>query len=463
MSSGLNVLIYNGSGVSAASRDNTLIALRAFLSHRYDVQLVSPKTLRQEPWTDSCALLVFPGGRDLPYQFDLQGRANERIRVWVEGGGKYVGFCAGAYYAARRVEFEVGTPLEVVGERELGFFPGACRGTAFPGFEYGTSAGARECRLVLDRTAWRDHWSASPEEAVVWYNGGGAFFLDEGQAGKGVTVLGRYDELEGKPAAGVRCDVGKGRAVLWAVHPEHPAVADAPAVVDPEQFGRGGVDSEDFAERSRRGLEVLSLQEAAGPATATSAEKSAGGPTTAGAAQQSNNTSRTISAYDYATKETRRLGLLRATLAMLELDVADTPAPPPQLLPLFLTAADAAQVTQVVTALTALGTQSAAESGATDILERHDHFQLHPAGAAGRLLAQARARPGLVEPEDLHRAVKQVCAFTGGPPSLALAPLFNVERYFAELGRVAESAEPRFGRVLLYGEAVTSTQTMLDQ
>jgi len=406
MSSGLNVLIYNGSGVSAASRDNTLIALRAFLGHRYDVQLVSPKTLRQEPWTDSCALLVFPGGRDLPYQFDLQGPANARIRRWVEDGGRYVGFCAGAYYASATVEFEVGTPLEVVGERELGFFPGACRGTAFPGFEYGTSAGARECRLTLDRTAWRDHWSASPEEAVVWYNGGGAFVLDEGKAAKGVTVLARYEELPGQPAAGVRCDVGKGRAVLWAVHPEHPAVPDAPSSID--------------------AVEAPSV-------------------------------------FDFATKETRRLGLLRATLAMLELDVADTPAPPPQLLPLFLTAAEPAAVTAVATALAALGTQSAAEPGAVDVAERHDHFQLHPAAAAARLLAQARARPGTAEPEELHKAVKCICACTEGPPSLALAPLFNVERYFAELTRAAESPEPRFGRVLLYGEAVTSTQTMLDQ
>lgn len=33
------------------------------------------------------------------------------IRQFVENGGTYIGFCAGAYFACNRVEFEIGTPL----------------------------------------------------------------------------------------------------------------------------------------------------------------------------------------------------------------------------------------------------------------------------------------------------------------------------------------------------------------
>jgi len=44
-----------------------------------------------------------------------------------------LGLCAGAYYGCARVVFEPGTPLEVVGDRELAFFPGVARGAAFPG------------------------------------------------------------------------------------------------------------------------------------------------------------------------------------------------------------------------------------------------------------------------------------------------------------------------------------------
>jgi glutamine amidotransferase-like uncharacterized protein len=52
---------------------------------------------------------------------------------FVQGGGSYLGLCAGAYYGCARVVFEPGTPLEVVGDRELAFFPGIARGAAFPG------------------------------------------------------------------------------------------------------------------------------------------------------------------------------------------------------------------------------------------------------------------------------------------------------------------------------------------
>ncbi len=41
--------------------------------------------------------------------------------------------CSGAYYACGRVEFEVGSRLQVMGDRELAFFPGVAHGAAYPG------------------------------------------------------------------------------------------------------------------------------------------------------------------------------------------------------------------------------------------------------------------------------------------------------------------------------------------
>lgn len=407
--SNLNVLLYSGSGVSASSRDHALANLRSFLSHRYDVQLVSPKSLREDPWTDSCALLVFPGGRDLPYQYDLNGRANERIREWVNQGGKYLGFCAGAYYASRRVEFELGTEMEVVGERELGFFPGVCRGTSFPGFAYETEAGAKEVLLSLNRTAWRNHWSQSPETAAVWYNGGGSFVMEE--EGKksypGVEALARYAELPGRPVAGVNCQVGEGRAILWAVHPEHPTFLD-----------RSNPDGEGFA-----------------------------------------------------VKEQTRQGLLRATLAMLDLDVSELPAPPPQLCPLFLTSPDLALVSQVTQQIASKAVPLAKDpespsSPSVELKDRHDHFVLHPTSEANRILNELRLRPGTAEPELLHAATKDIVACTLGVPALEMTPLFDLGAYFRQRGELHAGGgvgDPKFGKLLLYGESVTSTQTMLDK
>ena len=388
----LNVLLYSGSGVSATSRDHALKSLRAFLATSYDVQLVSPKSLREEPWTDSCALLVMPGGRDLPYQHDLGGKANARIRDWVKRGGKYLGFCAGAYYASRSVEFEAGTSLEVVGERELDFFPGICRGTVFPGFAYDTEAGAREVVLELERTAWRNSWSQSPDKVAVWYNGGGAFILDRPLAD--VEVLARYSDLPDGPIAGVRCVVGQGLAVLWAVHPEHPTLLE-----------RSTPD-------------------------------------------------------EYATKEVSRQSLLRSTLAMLNLDVSDVPAPPPRLLPLFLTSDKRENLASTLSSLSSIKT--GATQSSIEIKDRHDRFVLHNFDQTSIVWSQARSTPGTSDAEELQLAPKDVIVCTEGVPARNLTPLFDVAAYFRKL-RTTRNPPTPFGDILLYGEIVTSTQTMLDK
>ncbi|GAA5928180.1 biotin--[acetyl-CoA-carboxylase] ligase BPL1 [Sporobolomyces koalae] len=390
----LNVLVYDGSGVSSSSRDYTLHSLRTLLSHRYDIQLVSPKTLREEPWTDTCALLVFPGGRDLPYHFDLSGKPNRRIREYVAAGGKYLGICAGAYYACREIEFEKGTPLEVVGERELAFFPGLCRGTTFPGFEYATEAGARQATLVLHREVWRDHWSQSPDECDIWYNGGGSFVLDINQPPAGVQVLAEYEETEPRQVAGVLCAVGRGQALLWAVHPEHPSVDD-----DVDRPARDD-------------------------------------------------------------KELHRLSLVRGSLSQLGLDVSDGPTPLPKLLPLVLAAADPALAQQTAASIASHG--EALSDSTAGLVDRNDTFVLHPASSFDSLVRAARARKGTVEPEELQKEHKLVCVYDEHLPPASSTPLFNVPLYFSKLAQ-ASHERPSVGQVLLYGEVVTSTQTMLDK
>ena len=45
------------------------------------------KELLEEPWEENTEMLVFPGGRDLPYVHKLKGTGNQRIREYVENGG----------------------------------------------------------------------------------------------------------------------------------------------------------------------------------------------------------------------------------------------------------------------------------------------------------------------------------------------------------------------------------------
>lgn len=100
--------------------------------------------------SDHCSLLIMPGGRDLPYVNKLQGRGNRNISDFVRNGGSYLGICAGAYYGCSLVQFAQGDPfLEVVGPRELAFFPGASQGPVFAEFDYASNAGARAADIQL--------------------------------------------------------------------------------------------------------------------------------------------------------------------------------------------------------------------------------------------------------------------------------------------------------------------------
>jgi glutamine amidotransferase-like uncharacterized protein/biotin transporter BioY len=142
------------------------------------------------------------------------------VARFVRDGGAFLGLCAGGYFASSRVEFELGTPLEVAGPRDLAFFPGAAVGAVAPGFDYGSEAGAAAMRIRFAASPAQPR--ASPpvldDECVVYVNGGPAFIMPPGGAvDPAVQTLAEYEN--GAPAA-VRCAVGAGVAVLCGPHPE---------------------------------------------------------------------------------------------------------------------------------------------------------------------------------------------------------------------------------------------------
>ena len=204
---------------------HAIYTLRRLLSPYYAVIPVQGEAIVKEPWTASCALLVIPGGADLPYCRTLNGEGNRRISQFVERGGAYLGFCAGGYYASKRCEFEVGDKkMEVIGERELGFFPGICRGLAFPGFVYHSEKGARAIELKVNKASLAT--GSIPEVFKCYYNGGGVFVDAPKHADQGVEVLASFTEtLNVDPGEGtaavIYCKVGEGAAILTSPHPEY--------------------------------------------------------------------------------------------------------------------------------------------------------------------------------------------------------------------------------------------------
>jgi len=238
----LNVLVYTGALSQSAWRNNSLTTdhpgngttvdsvrhclytLRRLLAPHYAVIPVTSDMVLKEPWTASCALFVMPGGADQGYCRALNGEGNRRIAQYVQRGGAYLGFCAGGYYGSKRCEFEVGNKtLEVVGERELAFFPGTCRGCAFPGFAYHSEAGARAAELKVEKSALSV--GTVPDVFRTYYNGGGVFVDAPRYADRGVEILASYtEELRVDPGEGaaavVYCKVGEGAAILTGPHPE---------------------------------------------------------------------------------------------------------------------------------------------------------------------------------------------------------------------------------------------------
>lgn len=204
------IFIYLDEGVSPLSYQQTRRTFRKlFPSHI--IQTLDSKDVADGLFRKEAHSLVFCGGRDLPYCEKLQGEGNRQIRSYVEEGGSYIGFCAGAYYGAAEVEFDRTGPLEVIGTRELAFFPGKAIGPAYrdPLFAYDSEEGAKAALI---------HWKGEANPFQVYFNGGCAFH--EAEKYPGVEVLARYTDLEHSPAACIRCKVGEGKAFLSGVHLE---------------------------------------------------------------------------------------------------------------------------------------------------------------------------------------------------------------------------------------------------
>ncbi|KAF1842171.1 class II aaRS and biotin synthetase [Cucurbitaria berberidis CBS 394.84] len=222
----MNVLVYSGNGSTTESVRHCLYTLRRLLSPSYAVIPVSGDIIIKEPWFSKCALLVFPGGADLGYCRTLDGEGNRRISRYVNAGGSYLGFCAGGYFGSARCEFEVDDPkMAVVGDRELGFFTGICRGLAFEGFKYASEAGARAADIKIHKEVFDDVKEDVADTFKSYYNGGGVFVDAKKLEDRGVQILATYtedlhvDSGEGQAAVVYR-KVGEGHAVLTGPHPE---------------------------------------------------------------------------------------------------------------------------------------------------------------------------------------------------------------------------------------------------
>ncbi|MBS0186371.1 MAG: biotin--protein ligase [Proteobacteria bacterium] len=211
--------IYNGPGVSPISLLQMKESLKEVVDPSYVIKEIGPEEVIKGNWVKDAALYVMPGGADIPYCKSLSQNGNKVIKEYVNKGGSYLGVCAGAYYASDNIEFAKGTPLEVIGKRELSFFNGCAEGPVLAPYDYATNSGAR-----LSFIRWRDKGDPDIKKDTMFpaYFNGGCHFVDAKKV-PNVTPLAFYKEPNGKEdkAAIIDIKVGKGRALLSGVHFEY--------------------------------------------------------------------------------------------------------------------------------------------------------------------------------------------------------------------------------------------------
>lgn len=396
----MNVLVYSGQGTTDDSVKHCVETLRLLLSPYYSVAKASADTIIKQPWQGKTSLLVIPGGADLPVCRAFNGRTNEKIAQFVNRGGRFVGLCAGGYYGSKRCEFETGTEMEVSGPRELGFFPGTCRGCAFKGFRYGSEMGARAAKLDVNRSSLPDY----DDSTVYSYYNGGGLFVGAGNYSN-VEVLARYsdqtdvaDGLDGVRAAVVCCKVGDGAALLSGVHPEFT----------PDLLSFAG-DTPAF-----EGV-VETLKE----------------------------------------HNMQRINFLRACLKKIGLHVNEsTSVERPHLTPLFLTSLSQSSTKQIISRLEKDIPHEidGISNGGTD--KFRFHWSLED-------LTRFLQKTGYEDPE---LAIKEVYACTDRLPTRDETPNFDVGSFLRELSRAYGdlSTTGVIGKSFMYGEVVTSTSALMD-
>ena len=194
------VCVYAGTGAVLA-RDVEVALDKLSLPYRE----VSEQDIKGSGLED-CSLLLVPGSYTAQCVDALGEEGFEQIREFVAGGGGYIGICAGAYIAARRVEVPGRPPglgiIEIENERKAG-------------------QGLRTITIVEPEHLVMKGYTGQVD---IWYQNGPMM-----KAGQGVETLAVYEEA----AAIVWATYGQGRVVIFSPHPEGSLEGE----VDPAEAG----------------------------------------------------------------------------------------------------------------------------------------------------------------------------------------------------------------------------------
>ncbi|KAI0654143.1 class II aaRS and biotin synthetase [Cubamyces menziesii] len=410
----MNVLVYSGTSTSPSSLTHTLTTLRAVLVPNYAVQPIALQSLVAHPWAATCSLLVIPAFT--PSTSSIPTNAAEEIQKYAERGGKVL--VLGSNARVRRAKAKLSS-----------LAPGLGSVTLTDDGILTLSDGESRLNVSVIRTTGSTDGPAGEPAALKSSDGtivegllrvpDGTVDLSDAPGSESPTILAHYELEDGsKPAAGIKARIGDGAVSIWNVHLEYSPKEEIAASILTKQAG--------FTQEQ------------------------------------------------LAKAEQGRIRILRETLAGLGLTLPAQGSGVARPTPLLLTAAPwrPAVVRRVLKELEVPELGALADEKGFELRDSNDTFVLHSSTAAQRVLG--------VKPEERYPSQdpatwtpKRIIAFDGGElPSRDLAPRFDLQTYYEALreARKEQGCPDSYandgwgvGEGVLYGEVVTSTQTLLDK
>ncbi|KAJ7253033.1 biotin-protein ligase [Mycena haematopus] len=396
----MNVLVYSGPEVIQTSLDHTLSTLRHILLPFYSVQPISQPALVSQPWQATCALLVFPGCRDI-----VLSKASAAIEGYVQRGGVFLALGTGSHYSSRGLDQGIlnVASTSISKDMLLRFFDKESGGYIYPSFHHPGSDDASRPVAIQPM---------DDERIDVMFQSGSTEAVGVDGVNQNLRVLARYvdDDVEGS-AAGVLYAVGAGKIILWGSSPEYP----------------------------------LTEEPASSMAIASSLSPAA------------------IDLADH-----RRFNLMKNTLLLLGLQIPEQADAVCRPLPQFL--ASHFMKPHIVSLITSSVAAPKLGTELDTFKDTNDKFRFHVLSDSASLIQQTRRTAATrTDPSTWQPKYIIVCP-DGQLPDREQTPLFDLGLFFSALSsarkkeQFSEDVEPwGIGDAMLYGEVVTSTQTMLDK
>ncbi len=199
------ILIFDDAG--CASESIRAIASQLTSLFSCTVEAKSAEYLKTHDWEKNTFALVMGGGECSRWDERLGTEGIERIRRYVTRGGRYLGICAGAYFAARESIFCLSGTAAIKKTRSLAFFDGIASGPIKTSDNHLSPSAALAVKINL----------LSQKTGKCYYQGGCSFnILEDSEL---TRVIACYE----KPYQGsciIRSIVGEGKAILCGLHPE---------------------------------------------------------------------------------------------------------------------------------------------------------------------------------------------------------------------------------------------------